>query len=108
LQTAWAAFDQPSLSGEVKLLCKTFTCAASAYVHYRSRSFTEANNLLLTAIACDDELERLGYEMLHAHRLHLVENILKIEIRAKNIKRAFEISGGLLSYLGGACSDLDF
>jgi hypothetical protein len=108
LQTAWTAFDSPSLSREVKLLCKTFTCAASAYVHYKRDSFIEAINLLLAAIECDDELERRGYEMLHAHRLHLIENILKSEIRAKNIKRAFEISGQLLSYLGGARSGLDF
>jgi len=108
LQAAWTAFDSPSLSSEGKLLCKTFTCAASAYVHYRRDSFGEANNLLLAAIECDDELERRGYEMLHAHRLHLIENIIKTEIRAKNITRALEIGGQLLSYLSGARSGLDF
>jgi hypothetical protein len=65
-------------------------------------SFHDAILHLKAAIALNHKLESgLGYPLAQAHRIHLVENIVRVHLRSKDLRAGMTLAGGLLAYLSG-------
>jgi hypothetical protein len=92
---------------ESRLLCTSFLRAAAAYLDYSLKDFDSARTKLLEAIECDDVLEtQFGYSTLHIHRVHLVENIMRLEFQAGRPLEALSLARSLLLYLAGTTPEL--
>lgn len=87
---------------ECRLLTKAFLRAAQSFLDYTQKKFDQARLKLEEAIQCDEILEsQYGYKLLHIHRVHLVENIMRNEMRAQRPNEAFCLAASLLRYLAG-------
>ncbi|MGZ7088726.1 MAG: hypothetical protein ACXVKH_04590 [Candidatus Angelobacter sp.] len=87
---------------ESRLLCKAFLLASEAYLDYSLKEFNSARDRLMEAIQCDEILEtQFSYRILHIHRVHLVENLMRLEFHAGRKSEAFALAHSLLLYLGG-------
>ena len=99
---AESVLESKPLFYESRLLIKVFLRAAQAYLDYSLKDFDLAKARLLEAIQCDEILEtQFGYGILHIHRVHLVENIMRLEFQAGHKHEAFKLGHGLLFYLAG-------
>jgi hypothetical protein len=91
---------QPELSEEGRLLCKLELAAAEAYLDYFCNDFERARTRLQESMDADQELEDcFGYHLLHVHRIHLVNNRVKVEARAQDLPRAMELAASIYLYL---------
>jgi tetratricopeptide (TPR) repeat protein len=92
---------------ESRLLSTSFLQAAAAYLDYSLKDFDAARAKLLEAIQCDDVLEaQFGYSTLHIHRVHLLENIMRLEFQADHPREALSLARSLLLYLAGAAPEV--
>jgi hypothetical protein len=90
------------LSEEGKLFCRAELAAAEAYLDYVCGDFKQANRRLVDSMAADQQLEdQFGHELLHIHRIHLVNNIVKVEACAGRLTSAMELAASVLLYLEG-------
>ncbi|MBD2445601.1 hypothetical protein H6G76_00245 [Nostoc sp. FACHB-152] len=106
VRTTW---DINQVSAEVNLLYKSFQAAAEAYLDYRRSDFAQAWSHITEAIITDAVLEtEYGYQVLFAHRLHLVQNLVRSEARGGRIKEAVKLGSQLLAYLEGKSENLPF
>ena len=106
LGDARAIQESPNLSQEAQVLAKAFLFAAEAYMEYRCGNHEKARRRLLAAIVADQILEdTYGYKLLHAHRLHLINNLVRIEAQQGNLELALEMSAHLASYMQGTSAD---
>lgn len=106
VRTTW---DISQVSPEVNLLYKSFQEAAEAYLNYRRGDFDQAWSNITEAIITDAALEtEYGYKVLFAHRLHLVQNLVRSEARGQRIRKAIKLGSQLLSYLEGKSENLPF
>ncbi|MBW4509345.1 MAG: hypothetical protein KME64_22905 [Scytonematopsis contorta HA4267-MV1] len=97
------------LSPEGNLLYKAFQEPAEAYLDYRRGDFDKAWLRISDALATDALLEtECGYKCLFAHRLHLIEILIRSEAKSTRKWRAMELAGQLLSYLQGTSESLPF
>ncbi len=97
------------LSPEGNLLYKAFQEPAEAYLDYRRGNFDKAWSRISEALATDALLEtECGYKCLFAHRLHLIEILIRSEAKSSRKWRAMELAGQLLSYLQGTSDSLPF
>jgi hypothetical protein len=97
----------PMLSVEGRLLCQSSLETAEAYLDYRLGDFEQAQSRLHQALASDSILEEeFGYKLLHVHRLHLINNLIRLEVQRKRLADAMELAGRLLSYLEGQSESL--
>lgn len=106
LGDARAIQESPNLSLEAQVLAKAFLFAAEAYMEYRCGNHEKSRRRLHAAIAADEVLEdTYGYKLLHAHRLHLINNLVRIEAQQGNMELALEMSAHLASYMQGTSAD---
>ena len=99
--------DSPELSLEGRLLCQSFQEAAEAYLDYRLGDFEKARTRLHRALTSDSILEQeFGHKLLHVHRLHLTNNLIRLEVRLRGLAGAMELAGRLLSYMHGRSETL--
>ncbi|MGB7443295.1 MAG: hypothetical protein WA919_19685 [Coleofasciculaceae cyanobacterium] len=97
------------LSAEGHLLYKSFQEAAEAYLKYCNNDFDGAWSNLSEAIKTDETLEaEYGYTIMFAHRLHLVQNLVRSEARGQKTESAIKLASQLLSYLQGNSVNLPF
>ncbi|BAT55577.1 unknown protein [Nostoc sp. NIES-3756] len=102
-------WDINQVSSEVNLLYQSFQAAAEAYLDYRRGDSAQAWLHMTEAIIIDAVLEtEYGYKVLFAHRLHLVQNLVRSEARGQRFKSAIELGSQLLSYLQGKPISLPF
>jgi hypothetical protein len=93
---------------EARAVHATFALAAEAYLKYAAGQWETAEQLCFRALAAEVTLEHeYGYSGLHVRRLHLVENIARVVLRAGRAKDAATLHGGILSYINGHCESLD-
>ena len=52
------------------------------------------------------DFQKFGYTILHIHRVHLVENIMRSEFQAGRQREAFIMAQALLLYLAGVSQEL--
>lgn len=75
---------------------------AAAYLDYVRGNWNKAREKLFQAIGCDDILEKCGApSIIHLHKVHLVENLGRIERRCGNLRNGIHIYRDVLCYLGG-------
>lgn len=104
-----AALKQFPVLEETALLAKTYWNAAVAYLQFRNGSSSEARGLLLEAMRCDQILEnKFDYHIFHNHRVHMVQNLIRLEIGDGNLARAFETARDVLLYLAGVSDTIAF
>jgi hypothetical protein len=97
------------LSPEGNLLYKAFQEPAEAYLDYRRGDFDKAWSRISEALETDALLEtECGYKFLFAHRLHLIEILIRSEAKSTRKWKAMELAGQLLSYLQGTLDSLPF
>jgi len=95
------------LSRESFLLGDSFFEAASAYFDYRRKDFDAAITCVHKALSNDLILEgEYGYAILHLHRIQLVHNLMRIDIRRAFIKEALNTGFFLLDYMEGKSATL--
>lgn len=94
--------EKTKLSEEARLLCRSQMNAAEAYLDYACGDFKQAIRRLEVAIVADQQLEdRFGQTRMHGHRLHLVNNMVKVEARAGRLSSAMELAASVFLYLEG-------
>lgn len=95
------------LSRESFLLGVSFFEAAAAYFNYRCKNFDAATTCVHKALSNDLILEEeYGYAILHLHRIQLVHNLMRIDIRRAFIKEALGTGFLLLDYMEGKSATL--
>ncbi|HEY6967833.1 MAG TPA: hypothetical protein VJA94_01410 [Candidatus Angelobacter sp.] len=96
-----------ALSAECKLRCQSDLAAAEAYLDYYCGDFEQAKRRLVEAMVADQALEdHYGYKFLHAHRIHLVNNTIKVEVHASRLPEAMKLAGNVFLYLMEKASSL--
>lgn len=96
-----------SLSEECKLRCQADLAAAESYLDYYCGDFERAKTRLVESMVADQALEdRYGYKFLHAHRIHLVNNTIKVEVHANHLQEAMNLAAHVFLYLMGKSSCL--
>ena len=99
--------NSPSLSREVKLLCQSELEAAEAYLDYVCGAAEAAKDRLLLAMKADEALEReYGHTDLHTHRVHLANNVVKVEARAGRLSESLALASCILHYIDDEVSTL--
>jgi hypothetical protein len=97
------------LSPEGYLLYRAFQEPAEAYLDYRRGDFDKAWSRISEALAIDSLLEtECGYKCLFAHRLHLIDILIRSEAKSTRKWKAMELAGQFLSYLQGTSTSLPF
>jgi hypothetical protein len=108
-ESARQRIEIAGITEETRLICLSFLSGAAAYLDYKSNRGELAKEKVINGLLCDDKLERdFGYSMLHLHRMHLIENLIRIERRLGSLDNAIKMAGDFLSYLSGASNQLDF
>jgi hypothetical protein len=65
-----------------------------------------ARQRLCESLAADETLESTyGHKILHGHRLHLVNNLIRVEVQRGNVEGALDIAARLLRYMQGGSND---
>lgn len=92
--------DRKELSEEGRLRCRLEVAAAEAYLDYYCGDFEQAQIKLFESLSAAQELEdRFGYELLHVHRIHLLNNLVKVRAREGHLTRAMELAAKIILYL---------
>jgi len=101
------AIAESSLMSDVtRLFHSSRLAAAEAYLDYRCNDPDGARQRLAEALAADESLEKkYPHKLFHFHRLHLTENLIRVEMLAGNVETALEMAKGIVCYLTGASGD---
>jgi hypothetical protein len=96
------ALLSPILSAEAKLMHQSLLYQSETYLDYRQSQFDRVREKIAAAIAIDIQLEdQYGYGILHLHRIQLLHNLVRLEMRCQDRHRALGLAGELLAYLTG-------
>lgn len=94
----WSEHSDLSLEG--RLLCKLELAAAEAYLDYYCGDYDQAKKRLMESMEADQRLEEeFGHRLLHVHRIHLVNNMVKLEARAGNLREAMDLAADVFLYV---------
>src|ERR1700682_5619739 len=86
-------------AAETRLVFDSLWFAAVAYLSYKMGNCGDANQKLCSSMFCDGQLEnQFDYALFHLHRIHLVANAIKIEVKRNDLTAACVIAGDLLAY----------
>lgn len=90
------------LSDQGSLISESLLKAAESYLDYKHDHFDKARKKTFEALTIYLNIEEdFGYEIIFLRRLQLVCNLIRLEGRAMNYKRAIELACHLLNYLQG-------
>jgi hypothetical protein len=99
--------NNPTLGPEAKLLCQSEIEAAEAYLDYVCEASAAAKQRLMIAMKADETLENeYGHPDLHTHRIHLANNIVKVEARSQRLPEALILASHILHYIDNEVSTL--
>jgi len=88
---------------ESKMVCQAAFHNGYAYVDYRRGDFDEAVRRVSLTLELEDALEnRFGYAHYHIHRLHVLENLVRVYWGAGRAEDAVDLTASLLTYMNGA------
>ncbi len=77
--------------------------AAEAYLDFRLKRYTDAEQRLRQALQWEDALENdFGYVYYHIHRVHLIENLTRVYWLCTKPEIAASLTGVLLGYLNSS------
>ncbi len=82
-------------------IIKTMANNVLAFKEYKNQNYKHAIKLLLNSIEIDCSLEKLGFEILHFHKIQTIHNIARIYLKSKK-KTGLKLSTELLSYLSNS------
>lgn len=92
--------ESKDLSAEGRLRAKTELAANEAYLEYCFGHFERAKQSLLVSMEAGQQMEqRFNSPFFHLHRIHLVNNMVKVEAAAQNLHGAMELAASVLLYL---------
>jgi hypothetical protein len=104
---AHSLISSKDLGHEGRLRCTLEVAAAEAYMDYFCGDFEQARTKLFDSLFAAQELEdRFGYDLFHIHRIHLLNNLVKVEARANRLSGALELAANIILYLQGKQSGL--
>jgi len=87
---------------ETHLLCVVEQAAAEAYLDCSCGDNVGAHHKLRDSYNAASRLSReFGYSAMSSHRIHLLNNVIRIEALAENYGYALDLCRSLLRYLGG-------
>jgi hypothetical protein len=99
-QAAEAFLQTEAFSTETLLISRSLYEAALAYLDYRNAEFERAISRLHTALALDLTLEEIpGYALIQVHRIRLLLNMLRIQIKRSAAHEAMQIGTQIMDYL---------
>ena len=88
------------LSDEGKLLIELELSAAEGYLDYCCGDFDLARTRLMESMRAGQELEdRFHHHGIHFHRIHLINNMAKLEGRAGHLDRAMNLIATTILYV---------
>jgi hypothetical protein len=92
---------------QLMLLRDLFLSPAEAYLAHRSGLLLVAKKSLLAGMRANETLENsYRYDFLHAHRLHLATQLVRVEAELSNDScEAFRMASRILRYMDGSSSD---
>lgn len=92
----WA--ESEDLSAEGRLRAQIEISANKAYIEYCFGNFEGARRSLLATMKAGQHSEEAS-KSHHIHRIHLVNNMIKVEAAAQNLNRAMELAASVFLYL---------
>ena len=99
--------DGAQLSRKAALLCTAELQPAEAYLDFVCDDFTSARDRLYAAMDADQQLEEeFGHRLLHVHRVHLANNLVKVQAKAGDLTSALKLAAAILRYVDGSCDSL--
>ncbi len=100
---AWDELAQAASCRRAMLLAKAPLEAAHAYFEYKRGEFDVARARVLSAMDADLELESddADFILVEMHRLQLAQNLMRIDLRSGEPKRAMALAGQILAYVEG-------
>jgi hypothetical protein len=86
-------------SDEARLIARSSLLAAEAYESYRHGRYDEALARVTQAAECDLLLEdELGYFVCQQHRLQLLHNVMRVELRRGRLERGLSVAVAVLLF----------
>jgi tetratricopeptide (TPR) repeat protein len=101
LTEAMGAFRRLDVCAISGALARSAYWASRAYLFYRRNQFDDAQEALYQANSADLRLIEHGISIMHVHRVQLVQNLARIEIRRGNGVLAAAYTRRLLDHLDG-------
>jgi hypothetical protein len=103
----WTELETLALSSTGRLLAATFLESGHAYFEYKRGEFDLARARVLNAMETDLQLEQdADFNLLELHRIQLAQNLMRIDLKAGEPKRALGLAGQLLAYTAGLVETL--
>ncbi len=103
----WAELERVELSPQGLLLAITFLESAHAYLDYKQGSFDRARDRVLRSMEADLQLEAdADFNLLELHRIQSAQNLMRIDLKAGEPRRALDLAGRILAYTEGFLTSL--
>jgi hypothetical protein len=81
------------------LLEQSSLAAAEGYLEYRLGDWSKARRCVLEALEIDCELECFyGFDILHIHRIQLLQNLIRVDARRGCDEQAIDLAGHIFQY----------
>ena len=90
-------------SPNAEAVAQTSHYAAISYLSYRRGDYARARDEMVRALRATDRISRLTGDnpLLAARRVHLVHNIMRVDVAARLIADALQLGFAILRYLAG-------
>lgn len=103
----WAQFAKAELSARSALLALTFVESCHAYFEHKREAFDRARVRTFSSMEADLQLEAdEDFSLLELHRIQSANNLMRIDLRAGEPRRALVLAGEILAYLEGVRAGL--
>jgi hypothetical protein len=94
--------DSRQIGPEARLLCRSEIVPAEAYMDEVCGDFHLARKRVLESLSIDQELEeQWGYAGTHAHRLHLLNRLVRLEAAISGLIPAMRLAASVFRYQSG-------
>ncbi len=97
---SWSEVESARVSTTGVLLATTFLESAHAYLDYKMGAFDLARERISRSMEADVQLQG-DFDLLELHRIQLAHNLMRIDLRAGEPRRALRLGGEILAYLEG-------
>ncbi len=103
----WELVAHGGLSIQGELLARTFLESSQAYFEHRRGDFDMARTRTRNTMEADLQLEAdADFSLLEMHRVQSANNLMRIDLRAGEPRRALALAGQILAYLEGFRDEL--
>lgn len=105
LSAAGLFANSRQIGAEARLLCRSEIAPAEAYLDYCCGDFHQSRKRIFESLEIDQELEeRYGYGGTHAHRVHLLSRLVRVEERISGLPQAMRLAAEALRYMSGTAN----